>query len=151
MTHLKEGMEAPAFSGRNQRGEEVSLAQFRGKKVVLYFYPKDNTSGCTAQACNLNDNYQSFIAKGYEVIGVSPDSEKSHKNFAEKYGLQFHLLADTEKEILQAYGVWGEKKMYGRTYMGVFRTTFILDEKGVIEQIIAKVDTKNHTVQIFES
>src|SRR5690554_1363774 len=97
MTHLKEGMEAPAFSGRNQRGEEVSLAQFRGKKVVLYFYPKDNTSGCTAQACNLNDNYQSFIAKGYEVIGVSPDSEKSHKNFAEKYGLQFHLLADTER------------------------------------------------------
>lgn len=150
MTHLKEGMKAPDFSGTNQAGELISLSDFKGKKVVLYFYPKDNTSGCTAEACNLNDNYPSFLDKGYEVIGVSPDSEASHQKFIEKYQLQFNLIADTEKKILEAYGVWAEKKMYGRTYMGVLRTTFIIDEQGIIESIISKVNTKNHTAQILD-
>jgi peroxiredoxin Q/BCP len=149
MTHLKEGMKAPEFSGKNQAGEIISLKDFIGKKVVLYFYPKDNTPGCTSEACDLNDNYEAFLTKGYEVIGVSPDSEVSHQKFADKYHLQFNLMADTEKEILQAYGVWGEKKMYGKTYMGVLRTTFIIDDKGLIEKVIAKVNTKNHTVQIL--
>jgi thioredoxin-dependent peroxiredoxin len=149
MTHLKEGMEAPAFSGKNQTGEIISLKDFRGKKVVLYFYPKDNTPGCTSEACDLNDHYETFLSKGYEVIGVSPDSETSHQKFVEKYNLQFNLMADTEKEILQTYGVWGEKKMYGKTYMGVMRTTFIIDEKGLIERVIEKVNTKNHSLQIL--
>ncbi|TCO07399.1 thioredoxin-dependent thiol peroxidase [Natronoflexus pectinivorans] len=149
MANLKEGDIAPAFKGNNQKGETISLSDFKGKKVVLYFYPKDNTPGCTAESCNLNDNYGAFQAKGYEIIGVSPDDEKSHQKFADKFGLQFNLIADTEKEILEAYGVWGEKKMYGKTYMGVNRTTFIIDENGVIEKIIAKVDTKNHASQII--
>jgi peroxiredoxin Q/BCP len=150
MTHLTEGMKAPDFSGTNQAGALISLSDFKGKKVVLYFYPKDNTSGCTAEACNLNDNYHSFLDKGYEVIGVSPDSEASHQKFIDKYQLQFNLIADTEKKILEAYGVWAEKKMYGRTYMGVLRTTFIIDEQGIIESIISKVNTKNHTAQILD-
>jgi peroxiredoxin Q/BCP len=150
MTHLTEGMKAPDFSGTNQSGALISLSDFKGKKVVLYFYPKDNTSGCTAEACNLNDNYHSFLDKGYEVIGVSPDSEASHQKFIDKYQLQFNLIADTEKKILEAYGVWAEKKMYGRTYMGVLRTTFIIDEQGIIESIISKVNTKNHTAQILD-
>jgi len=150
MTHLKEGMNAPGFSGINQAGELISLSDFKGKKVVLYFYPKDNTSGCTAEACNLNDNYHSFLEKGYEVIGVSPDNEASHRKFIDKYQLRFNLIADTEKKILEAYGVWAEKKMYGRTYMGVLRTTFIIDEQGVIESIISKVNTKNHAAQILD-
>ncbi|MGQ1947713.1 thioredoxin-dependent thiol peroxidase [Geofilum sp. OHC36d9] len=150
MTHLKEGMKAPDFSGTNQSGALISLSDFKGKKVVLYFYPKDNTSGCTAEACNLNDNYHSFLDNGYEVIGVSPDSEASHQKFIDKYQLQFNLIADTEKKILEAYGVWAEKKMYGRTYMGVLRTTFIIDEQGIIESIISKVNTKNHTAQILD-
>jgi len=149
MTHLKEGMQAPDFSGKNQNGEIISLKDFLGKKVVLYFYPKDNTPGCTSEACDLNDNYESFLAKGYEVIGVSPDSEASHQKFIDKYNLQFNLLADTNKEILEAYGVWGQKKMYGRTYMGVFRTTFVIDDKGFIERVISKVNTKKHTEQIL--
>ncbi|GAO30373.1 thioredoxin-dependent thiol peroxidase [Geofilum rubicundum] len=149
MTHLKEGMPAPDFSGKNQAGELISLKDFKGKKVVLYFYPKDNTPGCTSEACDLNDNYETFLSKGYEVIGVSPDSEASHQKFIDKYKLQFNLMADTEKEILQAYGVWGEKKMYGKTYMGVMRTTFIIDEKGLIEKVIEKVNTKNHSQQIL--
>lgn len=150
MKQLEEGMQAPDFEGKNQLGELVSLKKFKGKKVVLYFYPKDNTPGCTAQACNINDNYDSFLAQGYEVIGVSPDDEKSHQKFIDKYDLKFTLIADTDKEIVEKYGVWVEKKMYGRTYMGVARTTFIIDEKGIIEKIIAKVDTKNHTNQILE-
>ena len=150
MIELKEGMMAPVFQGTDQNGNSVKLADFTGKKVVLYFYPKDNTPGCTAEACNLRDNWNSFLKKGFAVIGVSPDNEKSHKGFAKKYDLPFPLIADTEKKILNDYGVWGEKKMYGRTYLGVIRTTFIIDEKGIIEKIINKVDTGEHTKQIFD-
>jgi peroxiredoxin Q/BCP len=149
MIQLKEGDKAPVFEGIDQDGNTVRLGDFSGKKLVLYFYPKDNTSGCTAEACNLRDNHDDLLKKGFAVVGVSPDSEKSHKGFAGKYSLPFPLIADTEKKILQAYGVWGEKKMYGRSYMGVLRTTFIIDEKGVIEKIISKVDTKGHTEQIY--
>jgi peroxiredoxin Q/BCP len=150
MIQLKEGMMAPVFQGKDQDGNSVKLTDFTGKKVVLYFYPKDNTPGCTAEACNLRDNWNSFLKKGFAVIGVSPDNEKSHKGFAEKYDLPFPLIADTEKKILNDYGVWGEKKMYGRTFLGVIRTTFIIDEKGIIEKIINKVDTGEHTKQIFD-
>ncbi len=145
---LEVGQQAPDFTGLNQNGEKVSLSQFRGKKVVLYFYPKDNTPGCTAEACDLNDNYQYWLKKGYEVIGVSPDSVTSHKKFEEKYNLGFNLIADTEKEILKLYGAWGEKKNYGKVYEGVLRTTFIIDEQGVIEKVFTRVDTKAHTEQI---
>jgi peroxiredoxin Q/BCP len=150
MIQLKEGMRAPGFEGIDQNGKTTKLSDFAGKKVVLYFYPKDNTSGCTAEACNLRDNWNSFINKGFVVIGVSPDNEKSHKGFAGKFSLPFPLIADTSKKILNDYGVWGEKKMYGRSYLGVFRTTFIIDEKGIIEKIISKVDTAAHTKQIFD-
>jgi thioredoxin-dependent peroxiredoxin len=150
MIQLKEGMEAPGFEGIDQNGKEIKLKDFSGKKVVLYFYPKDNTPGCTAEACNLRDNWDSFLKKGFTVIGVSPDNEKSHKGFAGKYALPFPLIADTSKKILNDYGVWGEKKMYGRSYMGVLRTTFIIDEKGIIEKIITKVETGGHTKQIFD-
>jgi len=150
MIQLREGMMAPVFQGTDQNGNSVKLADFIGKKVVLYFYPKDNTPGCTAEACNLRDNWNSFLKKGFAVIGVSPDNEKSHKGFAKKYDLPFPLIADTEKKILNDYGVWGEKKMYGRTFLGVIRTTFIIDEKGIIEKIINKVDTGEHTKQIFD-
>ena len=143
-------MRAPGFEGIDQNGKTTKLSDFAGKKVVLYFYPKDNTSGCTAEACNLRDNWNSFINKGFVVIGVSPDNEKSHKGFAGKFSLPFPLIADTSKKILNDYGVWGEKKMYGRSYLGVFRTTFIIDEKGIIEKIISKVDTAAHTKQIFD-
>jgi thioredoxin-dependent peroxiredoxin len=149
MIQLKEGSKAPGFKGIDQNGNEISLASFSGKKIVLYFYPKDNTPGCTTEACNLRDNYDALIKKGFVVIGVSPDSEKSHKGFAGKYSLPFPLIADTSKKILNDYGVWGEKKMYGRSYFGVLRTTFIIDEKGIIEKIISKVDTAGHTEQIF--
>jgi peroxiredoxin Q/BCP len=142
------GNKAPDFKGINQNGEYVQLSQFKGKKVILYFYPKDNTPGCTAESCNLNDNYKYFQSKGYEIIGISPDSVASHKKFEQKYGFQFNLIADTKKEILQAYGAWGEKSNYGKKYMGVLRTTFIIDENGIIEQVFTKVDTKNHTEQI---
>jgi peroxiredoxin Q/BCP len=150
MIQLKEGMRAPGFEGIDQNGKTIKLSDFAGKKVVLYFYPKDNTPGCTAEACNLRDNWDSFINKGFIVLGVSPDNEKSHKGFAGKYSLPFPLIADTSKKILNDYGVWGEKKMYGRNYLGVIRTTFIIDEKGIIEKIIAKVDTGAHTKQIFD-
>jgi thioredoxin-dependent peroxiredoxin len=150
MIQLREGMQAPAFEGTDQEGNTVKLADFTGKKVVLYFYPKDNTPGCTAEACNLRDNWDSFLRKGFAVIGVSPDNEKSHNGFAKKYSLPFPLIADTSKKILNDYGVWGEKKMYGRTFLGVIRTTFIIDEKGIIEKIINKVDTSEHTKQIFD-
>jgi peroxiredoxin Q/BCP len=150
MIQLREGMMAPVFQGTDQNGNSVKLAGFTGKKVVLYFYPKDDTPGCTAEACNLRDNWDSFLKKGFVVIGVSPDNEKSHKGFAKKYDLPFPLIADTEKKILNDYGVWGEKKMYGRTFLGVIRTTFIIDEKGIIEKIINKVDTAEHTKQIFD-
>lgn len=150
MIQLKEGMKAPAFHGIDQNNKEIKSSDFTGKKIVLYFYPKDNTPGCTAEACNLRDNYDSLIDKGFIVIGVSPDNEKSHKGFAGKYSLPFPLIADTSKKILNDYGVWGEKKMYGRSYMGVIRTTFIIDEKGIIDKIISKVNTAGHTEQIFE-
>ncbi|PWD98597.1 thioredoxin-dependent thiol peroxidase [Marinilabilia rubra] len=149
MAKLEEGQKAPSFSGKNQDGKEISLDDFKGQKVVLYFYPKDNTSGCTAEACNLNDNLEQFVEKGFKIIGVSPDSEASHRKFIDKHGLKFDLIADTEKEILENYGVWAEKKMYGKTYMGVVRTTFVIDENGVIEKIFEKVKTKEHSEQIF--
>ncbi|WP_026994721.1 thioredoxin-dependent thiol peroxidase [Flectobacillus major] len=140
---------APDFEQKDQNGQYIKLSSYRGKKVVLYFYPKDSTPGCTAQACNLNDNLPALQAKGYEVIGVSVDSEKSHKKFIDKYGLNFTLISDEDHQVVEAYGVWVEKSMYGRTYMGVARTTFIIDEHGIIQDIIAKVDTKNHTQQII--
>lgn len=150
MAKLETGMKAPWFSGTDQDGKTITLDDFRGKKLVLYFYPKDNTSGCTAEACNLRDNYEDLLNKGFAIVGVSMDSEKSHKNFAGKYSLPFPLIADTSKKIIEEYGVWQEKKMYGKSYMGIARTTFIINEEGVIEQIISKVDTSNHTNQIFE-
>jgi thioredoxin-dependent peroxiredoxin len=149
MVPLKVGDKAPDFSGINQDGNKISLSDFRGKKLILYFYPKDNTPGCTAEACNLNDNYNSWLERGFDVVGVSPDSVESHRKFREKYGLKFDLIADTDKEILQAYGAWGEKSMYGKKYMGVLRITFVIDEKGIIEEIFEKVETKNHTKQIL--
>ena len=142
-------MKAPAFEGIDQNGKALKLSDFAGKKVILYFYPKDDTPGCTAEACNLRDNWDSLLKKGFVVIGVSPDSEKSHKGFADKFTLPFPLIADTSKKIVTDYGVWGEKKMYGKTFMGVIRTTFIIDEKGLIDKIISKVDTSGHTEQIF--
>jgi thioredoxin-dependent peroxiredoxin len=150
MGKLKIGDPAPAFSAPDQNGNVVTLDQFSGKKLVLYFYPKDNTPGCTAEACNLRDNYERFMAEGYEILGVSPDSQKSHQNFIEKQSLPFSLLSDVDKKILEAYGAWGEKKMYGKSYMGVLRKTFVISEKGMIENIIEKVDTKEHAQQIFE-
>ncbi len=148
MTPLKEGDKAPFFKGINQDGKEISLDDFRNKKLILYFYPKDNTSGCTAEACNLNDNYSALTEQGYEVIGISPDPVSSHQKFIAKYNLAFNLIADTDKTILQDYGVWAEKSMYGRKYMGVLRTTFII-ENGIITKVITKVDTKNPTAQIL--
>jgi peroxiredoxin Q/BCP len=150
MGKLVEGEQALDFIGINQNGETISLGGFIGKKLILYFYPKDDTPGCTAEACNLNDNYEYWVSKGYEIVGVSPDNEVSHRKFIEKYGLKFNLIADPEKNILQAYGVWGEKMNYGKTYMGVIRTTFVIDEKGTIEKIFTKVDTKEHTNQIVK-
>lgn len=150
MNTLKEGDKAPYFIGKNQYGESIELSQFEGKKIVLYFYPKDNTSGCTAQACNLRDGYEELQGYNFQVIGVSPDDEKSHLKFIEKQSLPFQLIADTEKQICKAYGVWGIKKMYGREYEGVFRTTFLIDENGIIEKIIKKVKTKDHTNQILD-
>lgn len=148
MTPLKEGDKAPFFKGINQDGKEISLDDFKDKKLILYLYPKDNTSGCTAEACNLNDNYSALTEQGYEVIGISPDPTSSHQKFIAKYNLAFNLIADTDKVILQDYGVWAEKSMYGRKYMGVLRTTFII-ENGIITKVITKVDTKNPTAQIL--
>jgi len=151
MTHLKEGDKAPDFSGINEQEEQVSLSDFAGKKLILFFYPKDNTPGCTAEACNLRDNYEDLKAKGFELLGVSPDSARKHQNFIKKHDFPFHLLADTEQEVLNAYGVWGPKKFMGREYEGVHRTTFVIDENGVIEKIFKKVKTKAHTEQILEA
>lgn len=151
MTHLKEGDKAPHFKGIDQDGNSISLDDYTNKKLVLYFYPKDNTPGCTAEACNLRDNYAAFQAKGYEIVGVSPDSAKKHQNFINKFDLPFPLLADTELETIKAYGLWGEKKFMGRIYDGVHRMTFIIDENGVLEQIFRKVKTKTHSEQIFET
>ena len=145
------GDKAPEILGVNENGEEIRLSQFAGKKIALYFYPKDNTSGCTAEACSLRDNYSELKAKGYEVIGVSVDSETSHRKFIEKHSLPFQLIADTEKKLVSEMGVWGEKSMYGRKYMGTFRTTFIINENGVIEKVFLpkEIKTKTHGEQIL--
>ncbi|MFN0290859.1 thioredoxin-dependent thiol peroxidase [Pedobacter helvus] len=150
MSTLQEGNKAPEFSVKDQNGNTVTLSQFKGKKVVLYFYPKDDTPGCTAEACDFRDNYQGLQAKGIEVLGVSVDDEKSHQKFITKHSLPFTLLADTDKQIVEAYGVWGEKNMYGKKYMGTNRATFVIDEEGNIAHIIKKVDTKNATAQVLE-
>jgi peroxiredoxin Q/BCP len=149
MSRPQVGEKAPLFSGLNQKGETISLEQFKGKKVALYFYPKDDTPGCTAEACNLRDNHSALLAAGYVVIGVSSDSVKSHDKFANKYSLPFDLLADEDKSVHEAYGTWIEKSMYGRKYMGTDRVTFIIDGQGNIEKIIEKVNTKDHTAQIL--
>jgi peroxiredoxin Q/BCP len=147
---LEIGNQAPAFSVLNQNSETIALDQFKGKKVVLYFYPKDDTPGCTAEACDLRDNHQRFLDAGYVILGVSPDEPKKHQKFITKFELPFDLLADTEQTVANAYGVWVEKSMYGRKYMGMARTTFIIDENGIITDIIEKVDTKAHTKQILK-
>lgn len=147
---LTAGSKAPDFTVKDQDGKEVKLTDFKGKKVVLYFYPKDMTPGCTAESCNLRDNYNVLQKSGYEVLGVSTDDEKSHRKFIEKEKLPFRLLADTDKSLHSKYGTWVEKSMYGRKYMGTARVTFVINESGVIEEIIEKVDTKNHTDQILK-
>jgi len=149
MSKLKVGDLAPAIDAVDQQGEKITLEEFKGKKVVLYFYPKDNTPGCTAEACDLRDNYSKFISQGFEVIGVSADSEKSHQNFISKYELPFRLISDVDKKVLKDYEAWGEKRMYGKSYMGILRKTYIISENGTIERIIEKVDTKAHSKQIF--
>ena len=145
------GDKAPEILGINEKGEEIRLSNYKGKKLVLYFYPKDSTSGSTAQACNLRDNYDALRQAGYEVVGVSVDSEKSHQKFIEKNSLPFTLIADTDKKLVEQFGVWGEKSMYGRKYMGTFRTTFIINEEGIVERIIGpkEVKTKDHAAQIL--
>lgn len=145
------GDKAPAFSGIDQNEKKFSLKDLKGKKVILYFYPKDDTPGCTAESCNLRDNWNQLKNKGFEIVGVSADDAKSHKKFADKYDLNFTLIADTDKKVIEAYGVWGEKSMYGKKYMGIIRTTFVINEKGKIEKIFDKVDTKNHSEQILET
>ena len=151
MISLKVGDKAPAFSTTDQDGNAIKLSSFKGKKVVLYFYPKDLTSTCTVQACNLRDHYKTLLKKGYIVLGVSPDSSQSHQKFIANHELPFPLLVDTEHKIAEAFGVWGEKKMYGRTYQGIHRTTFIIDEKGKIERIIDKPKSSVHAQEILES
>lgn len=147
---LKKGDKAPEFTSHDQHGHEIKLSQLKGKKVILYFYPKDDTSGCTAQACNLRDNYTELQKKGYVVLGVSKDGVTSHKKFAEKYDLPFSLLVDEDFKINEAYGVWKEKSMFGKKYMGTQRTTFVIDEEGNIEEVIKKVKTDAHTEQIIK-
>ncbi len=148
---MKTGDKAPELLGVDQQGEEIRLSAYKGRKVVLYFYPKDNTPGCTAEACNLRDNYAELRRAGYEVIGVSVDDVKSHRKFIAKYELPFTLIADTDKKLVEAFGVWAEKSMYGRKYMGTLRTTFILDEDGKVERIITpkEIKTKDHAAQIL--
>jgi peroxiredoxin Q/BCP len=147
---LQVGDPAPLFEGKDQDGNTIKLSDYKGKKVVLYFYPKDDTSGCTAQACDLRDNKEALQKAGYEVIGVSTDDEKSHQKFINKYSLNFTLLADTDKQVVELYGVWKEKSMYGRKYIGTVRTTFLINEQGIISDIISRVDTKQHANQILK-
>lgn len=149
MTHLKAGDKAPDFTGLNEKGESVSLAGYQGKKLILFFYPQDNTPTCTEEVCNLRDNYAELKKQGFELLGVSPDSARKHQNFIKKFNLPFPLLVDKEKETINAYGAWGPKQMFGRTYDGVYRTTFIINELGIIEKVITKVTAKNHAEQIL--
>jgi len=149
MNKLTQGDHAPSFEAKDQHGNPISLKEFSGKKLVLYFYPKDDTPGCTAEACNLRDNYEQFQSKGYEIVGVSTDSEKSHQKFIEKYNLPFRLIADVDKKVSEAFGVYGLKKFMGKEYMGINRSTFVIDEKGIIEKVIEKVETKNHAAQLL--
>ena len=151
MTHLKIGSKAPLFKGIDQDGNTISLADYKGKKVILYFYPRDNTPGCTAQACNLRDHYSELIEQGFQVIGISTDSVKSHKKFEQKFKLPFPLIADEDQKIVELYGVWGEKKFMGRIFDGIHRTTFLIDEKGKIKNILLKPDTKNQTQQVLDA
>jgi len=150
VTSLQKGDKAPDFKGIDQDGKLVSLKDFKGKKLILYFYPQDNTPTCTNEACNLRDNFSELKKKGFAIIGVSPDNEKKHRKFIDKFNLPFPLIADTTMEVIKAYDVWGTKKFMGRVYDGLVRTTFVISEKGIIEQVITKVDSKNHTEQILE-
>jgi thioredoxin-dependent peroxiredoxin len=150
MALLKSGDKAPEFKGIDQNGNPISLKDYKGKKVILYFYPKDNTPGCTDEACSLRDGYEDLLKHGYDVIGVSADSVQSHLGFVSKHNLPFRLISDPNKEIIQAFGAWGEKKMYGKSYDGILRSTFIIDESGKIEKVIEKVKTKDHAKQVME-
>jgi thioredoxin-dependent peroxiredoxin len=151
MTHLKEGDPAPAFSGTDQNGNKVSLTDFTGNRLVLFFYPKANTPGCTAEACNLRDNYRELLAKGFKIVGVSADDLKKQKKFSDQYNLPFPLITDTSHEVTGAYGVWGRKKFLGREYDGIFRTTFVVSETGIIEKVFTDVKTSSHTAQILNT
>lgn len=151
MTSLQVGDKAPVFSGRDENGNIINLKDYKGKGLILYFYPKDDTPGCTAESCDLRDNYKKWLSLGYDVLGVSPDNEAKHKKFIEKHSLPFPLLADPDRQVIEKYDVWGMKKFMGREYMGLLRTTFVIDEKGKIAEIFTKVKTKTHTNQIIES
>lgn len=151
VTSLKVGDKAPDFKGKDQNGKNISLKDFSGKKLVLYFYPKDDTPGCTAESCNLRDNYEGLLKKGYAVVGVSADDDKQHRKFIEKYQLPFPLIADVDLEVIKAYDVWGYKKFMGKEYDGIVRTTFVIDEKGILEKVITEVIVKDHTEQIINS
>ena len=150
MAKPKEGDKAPDFTAKDQNGKTISLSDFKGKNVILYFYPKDDTPGCTAEACSFRDNYQSLLSKGFAVIGISTDTEKSHKKFEKKYSLPFPLIADPDRKIVEEYGLWAEKMMFGRKYMGTLRTTFLIDPNGVISKVIDKVDNENASQQILD-
>lgn len=151
MTQLTIGQKAPAFIGKDQNGEAISLKDYLGKKVVIYFYPQDDTPTCTVQACNLRDNYALLKKEGFAIIGISPDAEAKHKKFETKYDLPFTLIADDKLKIIRNYGVWGEKKLYGRAYMGLYRTTFVLDERGIIKHLFLKPKSKQHAEEIIEA
>ncbi len=150
MTHLKAGDKAPELHGTDEKDNAISLKNFAGKKLILYFYPADNTPTCTVESCNLRDNFSGLIKDGYTVLGVSPDSARKHQNFIKKHDLPFPLLVDDDMRTIKAYGVWGMKKTFGKEYMGLIRTTFVINEKGVIEKVIEKVESKRHTEQILE-
>lgn len=151
MNKIEEGKQAPNFSGKDQNGNAITLSDYKGKKLVIYFYPKDDTPGCTAQACNLRDNHQTLLDKGISVVGVSADSEAKHQKFISKYDLPFPLIADVDKSIIDSFGVWGEKKFMGKVYDGIHRTTYVIDEQGKVVTRIDKVKTKEHTKQILDA